>query len=225
MRVLLFWSGGKDCALALSALKERQDCQIAGLLCTFTRPQERVSMHGVRRELIQQQAAALGVPLFESWIEQGAPNADYETAVRTTLVDVGEQIDAVAFGDLFLEDVRTYREGLIGPTGYECLFPLWGRPTDRVAREFIAAGYRACLCCVDSHAVSASLCGREFDHALLAEIPAGVDPCGENGEFHTFVYDAPGFAAPVPFQSGRQHCDGRFVYCDLIAQEFVPRKC
>ncbi len=214
---VMAWSGGKDSACALWRLQQDKRYEITGLLTTLTEGFDRISMHGVRRELLAAQAEALGLPVYEVWIPQGASNAAYEQrmgeAVRQMISD---GVEAVAFGDLFLEDIRAYREKMLAPTGLEPLFPLWGAPTSALARRIIADGFRAVLACVDPRAVPAEFAGREYDESLLDEMPPGTDPCAERGEFHTFVYDAPNFAAPIIIRRGEIVEREGFVFADLL---------
>ena len=214
-KALVSWSGGKDCMLAL--WHARASFDIVALLTTVTREFERISMHGVRVELLRRQAEILDVPLRMVEIPHPCTNAIYEQAMKDAWADAQtEGIEAVICGDLFLEDVRRYREErLFGSQA--CNFPLWLRPTSEVAREFIDLGFRAVLCCVDTQALSADFTGREFDDALLHDLPVGVDPCGENGEFHTFVYAGPLFKTPILFERGERVLrEERFSYCDLL---------
>lgn len=219
-RLLLSWSGGKDSALALAALKADPAIEVVGLLTSVTRGYDRVSIHGVRRQLLEAQAATLGLPLTEILLDPDCSNDAYE---RAFLAAIGEGqrrhpgVEAVAFGDLFLADVRAYRERLLAGTGLRPCFPLWGEPTDALAARCIALGIHARLVCVDTTQLPAEFVGRLFDETLLAEIPPSVDPCGERGEFHTFVADGPGFTRPVPYEAGEIVRRGeRFVYCDLL---------
>jgi uncharacterized protein (TIGR00290 family) len=215
-KAIVSWSGGKDCMLAL--WHARSSFEIAALLTTVTREFDRISMHGVRVELLRQQAESLGIPLTMVEIPHPCSNAVYENAMREAWAVAHEQgVAAVICGDLFLEDVRRYREEhLFGAEA--CVFPLWQRPTPVLAREFLDLGFRAVLCCVDTQALPGEFAGREYDEALLRELPTNVDPCGENGEFHTFVYTGPLFKTPIAFQRGEVVLrEGRFSYCDLIS--------
>lgn len=218
--IVVSWSGGKDSALALHALLMDPTVDVRGLLTTVTDEYDRVSMHGVRMELVAEQAASLGLPLHVSRIPPACTNEWYEAVTSSTLLRLrGEGIQAIAFGDLFLADVRAYRERLVHGTGLRALFPLWGRPTAALAREFVLAGFRALLACVDPRQLDVSHCGDEFDDTLLDALPASADPCGENGEFHTFVYDGPMFAWPIAPQRGDVvHRDG-FAFCDLLPRD------
>jgi len=217
VKTVMAWSGGKDSACALWRLQRDERYEVTGLLTTLTEGFDRISMHGVRRELLGAQARALDLPVYEVWIPQGASNTAYEQrmgeAVRQMISD---GVDAMAFGDLFLEDVRAYRERMLEPTGLEPLFPLWGAPTAALARRIIADGFRAVLACVDPRAVPAEFAGREYDEALLDEMPPEADPCAERGEFHTFVYDAPNFASPIAHTRGEVVEREGFVFADLL---------
>ncbi|HET8607509.1 MAG TPA: hypothetical protein VFL66_10855 [Gaiellaceae bacterium] len=207
MRLALAWSGGKDSALALQALR-RDGVEPDALLTTVTEGYERISMHGVRRSLLVAQARAVGVPLLEVRIPQRCTNEVYDERMAAANAD----LDAVAFGDLFLEDVRAYREERLGRVGKKALFPLWGSDTAALARRFLADGFRATLCCVDPRRLDGSFAGRAFDPD---ELPAGVDPCGENDEFHTFVHAGPIFDAAVPIEVGEPVERDGFAFCDL----------
>lgn len=214
--VLLSWSGGKDSALALHTLRQTPGVEVAGLLTTVTEDYDRISMHGVRRALLERQAEEAGLPLHIVFIPRECSNEQYDermTAVLTGIRDAG--IRRVAFGDLFLEDVRAYRESRLTAFGMEALFPLWKRDTAALARDFLRLGFAAVLVCVDTETLAPTFAGRAFDEALLRDLPPGVDPCGENGEFHTFVHAGPIFRAPVPFRLGEVEDRGRFQYCDL----------
>ena len=193
--------------------------EVVALVTTITRDYDRISMHGVRRTVLEAQVAALGLPLVEALIPGAASNPIYEEALATALGLLRRQhpdLRHLAFGDLFLEEVRAYRERLLPPLGWTPMFPLWGRDTAALARDFVEAGYRAVLTCVDTTQLTAEFAGREFDAALLRELPATVDPCGERGEFHTCVYAGPIFRQPIALQVGdRVRRDDRFEYCDL----------
>src|SRR3989442_3955323 len=217
--VLVAWSGGKDSALALRAILGDARYRVAALLTTVTGEYDRISMHGVRRTLLRRQAESLGLPLEEVVISPGASNDEYEANMGVALAALRTRIaglDTVAFGDLFLADVRAYRERMLARMGMRGLFPLWLRDTRALAADFVRQGYKAVLACVDSRVLPGAFAGREFDVALLRDLPSGVDPCGENGEFHTFVYAGPILRAPVPHRRGAIVVrEGRFVYCDL----------
>ena len=202
MKVLLAWSSGKDSAWALHVLRSREDVQVVGLLTTLNETHDRVAMHAVRRTLLEAQADAVGLPVQIVPIPSPCPNQAYEAAMERALAAARTAgVDGVAFGDLFLEDVRHYREEHMAGTGLVPLFPLWGRPTAELAREMIASGQQATLTCVDPRVLSASFAGRAFDRDLLRDLPATVDPCGERGEFHSFAWDGPAFRKQI----GRAH--------------------
>ena len=217
-RVIVAWSGGKDCARSLHEVREEGRCDVAGLLATVTRDYGRVSMHGVREELLDRQAAAAGLPLRKVYIGKGASNDEYEREMAEATRQCHEDgITGVVFGDVFLEDVRAYRENNLSQASMEALFPLWGRDTRALAREFVELGFKAIVTCVDSEALDGSFAGRELDEGFFADLPPSVDPCGENGEFHSFVYDGPVFAAPVACVRGEVVVrDSRFHFCDLL---------
>jgi uncharacterized protein (TIGR00290 family) len=218
--IILSWSGGKDSALALAALQADPAYRVVALLTTVTNGYDRISIHGVRRALLAAQAMSIGLPVHEVVLEPQSSNAAYDAAVERALADVRARYPAVrrvAYGDLFLEDVRRYREERLEPLGFEGLFPLWGQPTDRLAREFIDRGFKARLVCVDTTQLDAAFAGRAFDASLLRDLPATVDPCGERGEFHTFVSAGPGLTSPIAYDVGEIVLrDARFAYCDLV---------
>lgn len=222
-QVLLSWSGGKDSALALEALRADTGIQVAGLLTSVTRGYDRISVHGVRRELLERQAERLRLPLFTIELEPVTTNDAYERAFLSALEHVRRElpdVTGIAFGDLFLADVRAYRERLLNKTGFEPLFPIWGLDTAELARRFVRHGFVARLVCVDTTQLDGSFAHRLFDDSLLADLPTGVDPCGERGEFHTFVSDGPGYDGPVEYTVGETVLrDERFAYCDLLPGE------
>jgi uncharacterized protein (TIGR00290 family) len=212
----LSWSGGKDSAFALWTLRREQE-EPEALLTTVTEGYKRISMHGVRRELLARQAEALGIPLVEVVIPPACVNEVYETRMAEAFADAPlSGVEAVAFGDLFLEDVRAYREERLAAAGRRGLFPLWGRDTTALAGDCLDAGFEATLVCVDPRALDPAFVGRAYDAQLLAELPRGVDPCGENGEFHTFVHAGPIFAEPIACERGEIVERDGFVFCDLI---------
>ena len=216
-RALLSWSSGKDSAFSLEALRARDDLEVVGLLTTVNRESDRVAMHAVRRSLLQAQADAARLPLRMVEIPSPCPNEEYEAAMERALADATRDgITAIAFGDLYLEEVRRYREDRLAGSGVEPVFPLWGQPTLALAREMIARGVRATLTCVDPAKLDASFAGREFDERLLAGLPKGVDPCGEMGEFHTFAWAGPMFERPISVRRGEVVERGGFVFADLI---------
>ena len=202
-RVVLCWSSGKDSAWTLNELRRRDDVEVVALLTTVNETHDRVAMHAVRRELLEQQARAVGVPLWTAPIPYPCSNEDYAAAMSVVVARARrEGVHAMAFGDLFLEDVRAYREEQLAGTGLEPMFPLWGRDTRALAEEMLDAGVRATVTCVDPARLPVDAVGRAWDRAFLADLPEGADPCGEHGEFHTFVHDGPGFSGPVPVTLG-----------------------
>lgn len=219
-QVLLAWSGGKDAAWALRALQQQGAFHVVGLLTTFTEGHQRASMQGVRREVIRAQADAAGLPLLETWIPQQCDNATYEAAFANGLAEAAQRwpaLSTIAFGDLLLADVRAWREALCKRLGWRALFPLFSADTAQVARDMIAGGLRTRLCCVDTQQLDAGFAGRAFDEALLAGLPQGIDPCGENGEFHTCVSAGPMFNRPLALEQGETVLrDGRFAYTDFL---------
>jgi uncharacterized protein (TIGR00290 family) len=217
--VALAWSGGKDSSLALAALRADPEIDLVALLTTVTAEFDRISIHGVRRAILQAQVQSIGLPLIESVMPGQATNAVYEAAFAGSLRELRRRwpnLRHVAFGDLFLTEVRAYRESLLARLGWTPLFPLWGRDTRRLAREFIDADYGAVLTCVDTTQLGGEFAGRNFDDALLADLPAGIDPCGERGEFHTCVYQGPIFRDSLALSKGeRLRREDRFEYCDF----------
>jgi uncharacterized protein (TIGR00290 family) len=221
--IIMCWSGGKDSALALAELTADPRYEVVSLLTTVTSEYERISMHGVRRSLLQDQAEAIGLPLVEVEIPPRASNADYESAMKETLLTFQQDgVRRAAFGDLFLTDIREYRERQMALIDMECLFPVWGRDTRQLASDFVADGFRAVLCCVDPNQLDPAFCGRKIDDTFLDELPDGCDHCGENGEFHTFVSDGPVFRRPVLFERGEIVYRDGFWYCDLLPPAVVP---
>jgi uncharacterized protein (TIGR00290 family) len=218
-QVVLSWSGGKDSALTLQALRGDPLINVVGLVTSVTREYGRISVHGVRRSLLDAQVERLGLPLFEIELTAGCINKAYEVAFHSALAEIRTQLPDVAyiaFGDLFLEDVRAYRERLLAGSGFEPLFPIWGEDTAALSRRFIDDGFAARIVCVDTMQLDAAFAGRAFDENLLADLPAAVDPCGERGEFHTFVSGGPGFSSPVPYRVGEAVLrEERFMYTDL----------
>lgn len=215
-KTLLSWSTGKDAAWALKCLRQDGSVELVGLVTTINEAAERVAMHGVRRELLEAQAAAVGLPLYVLPLPSPCPNQVYQQIVGAFVArQVAAGVKAMAFGDLFLEDVRRYREVALAGSGMRPIFPLWGRPTAALARDMLAAGLGAYVSCVDSTRLPARLAGRAFDRELLAELPSSVDPCGENGEFHTFVWGGPMFERPLSVEPGDLVCRDGFAFCDL----------
>jgi uncharacterized protein (TIGR00290 family) len=217
MRTLLSWSTGKDSAWALHVLRRRPDVAVVGLVTTVNAAFGRVAMHGVRRNLLEAQAVAAGLPLHVLDIPHPCPNADYERIMGAFVAEqAAAGIEAMAFGDLFLADIRRYREEKLAGTGIVPLFPLWGIDTGVLAREMIADGLQAYVTCVDPRKLPASFAGRSFDLALLADLPPGVDPCAENGEFHTFTCAGPMFGASIAVATGEIVTRDGFVFCDVM---------
>jgi len=222
--IALSWSGGKDSALALWTLREEQGAEPIALLTTFTEDYDRVSMHGVRAELIRAQAEAVGLPLVEVRIPAACVNEVYEQRMEAALSSPPlAEVPTMAFADLFLADIRAYREERLRSVGREAVFPLWGRDTAALAETFVAAGFEATICCLDPAQLDPSFAGRRYDASLLAELPAGIDPCGENGEFHTFVHGGPIFAAPIQVEVGETVERDGFVFTDLLAADHGGR--
>jgi uncharacterized protein (TIGR00290 family) len=214
----LAWSGGKDSALALWTLREREGRLPASLMTTVTAEYERISMHGVRRELLARQAQLVGVPLVEVEIPVRCTDEVYDARMAEAFASESMSgVEEVAFGDLFLRDVREYRESRLAMIGRRALFPVWGLDTADLARRFISLGFRAILVCVDPRVLDPGFAGREFNEGLLDDLPPEIDPCGENGEFHTFVYDGPVFAGAVACRRSDVVERGGFVFCDLVA--------
>jgi uncharacterized protein (TIGR00290 family) len=218
--IALSWSGGKDSALALQHLRAGGEHEVVALLTSVTRGYDRVSIHGVRRTLLEAQAAALGLPLIEVWLEPKSSDAAYQRAFLDALDVLAREhpaVNGIAFGDLYLRDVRDYRDRLLAGTPYGGLYPLWERPTRALAESFIADGFEATLVCVDETQIDACFAGRRFDGALLGDLPASADPCGENGEFHTFVHGGPIFSHSIDVVPGEiVRREERFMYCDLL---------
>jgi Predicted ATPases of PP-loop superfamily len=216
--VLLAWSGGKDAAWTLHALRQRNDVEVVGLLTTVTEDDQRVSMQGIRRSVLHAQARATGLPLIEAMIPARCTNDDYERAMTDALARAAQRwptLRTTAFGDLFLDDIRAYRVQNLAKIGWQIVTPLFGADTAALAREMLAGGLRAHLCCVDTQQLDAAFAGRVFDEALLRDLPVDVDPCGENGEFHTCVSAGPMFDAPLVLVQGDTELrDGRFAFTD-----------
>lgn len=216
-KVLLSWSSGKDSAWTLRLLRQQRQYEIAGLVTTFNQAFDRVAMHSTRRTLVEMQAKAAGLPLFPIPLPWPCSNQEYEEVMKAFCVQaVSQGVTAMAFGDLFLADVRAYRERQLQDTGLAPIFPLWQISTDRLAREMIGAGLHAKLVCGDPKKLAPEFSGREFDHQLLADLPTGVDPCGENGEFHSFVYGGPMFDREIPVVTGERVVRDGFWFCDVL---------
>ena len=225
-KILFAWSGGKDSAMAFYELKQTGDYEISTLLTTVTEDYGRVSMHGVRRILLEQQAESLGISLETVSITKQDSLASYEEKMRDALAAHKRRgIAAVAFGDIFLEDLRRQREENLSTMGMHGIFPLWKRNTTALAHAFIDGGFKAIITCVDSVALDKKFAGRTYDKAFLRELPSGVDPCGENGEFHSFVYDGPPFRKRIAFTLGEKVLrDNRFYFCDLVPVQTAESK-
>lgn len=218
-RILFAWSGGKDSAMALHKIQQEGCYEIAALLTTVTEDYDRISMHGVRRVLLEQQAESLGIPLEIVYLTKNSSNEEYDSRMRETLLQYKNKADvsSVCFGDIFLEDIREYRENNLSKAGMDGIFPLWKRNTTELAHEFMKKGFKSIITCIDSNAIDKKFAGRKFDEDFLNELPEKVDPCGENGEFHSFVYDGPIFQKPIAVETGEivlRH--ERFYFCDLL---------
>ena len=218
-KVILSWSSGKDSAWTLRLLRQQPDLQVVALLTTFNSQFDRVAMHAVRRTLVEAQAERTGIPLWPVELPWPCSNLEYEDRMRAACQRAtADGITAVAFGDLFLQDVRDYRIRQLRGSGLEPLFPLWKIPTRQLSREMIAAGVKARITCVDPSKLAKSFAGQDYDSSLLQALPAEIDPCGENGEFHTFVYDAPVFSRPIGVRSGEIVERDGFVFADFLPQ-------
>ncbi len=217
-KVLFAWSGGKDSAMALHEMKKSNCYEITGLLTTLTEDYDRISMHGVRRTLLEKQADLLGIPLEKVFISKQSSNEEYESRMRTALEKYKEAgVTSVAFGDIFLEELKRYREDNLANLRMKGIFPIWKKDSAKLAHAFIDEGFRAVITCVDSQLLNKSFVGREFDQKFLCDLPPTVDPCGENGEFHSFVYDGPIFKKRITYTKGDIVLrDNRFYYCDVL---------
>jgi uncharacterized protein (TIGR00290 family) len=217
--ILFCWSGGKDSAMALHALLQRSDIQIAALLTTVTEGFERISMHGVRRALLERQAQSIGLPLHEVRIPPQCINPVYEARMEAALrIYLEKGVRSVAFGDIFLEDLHAYREKNLARVGMTAIFPIWKRDTRELIRSFHANGFRAVAVCVDPKILASSFAGRELDESFFRDLPPHADPCGENGEFHTFVFDGPIFHSPISVRTGEIVNRDGFVFCDIFEE-------
>jgi len=214
-QILVSWSGGKDSCLALYEIQQSHQYKVAALLTTITADYDRISMHGVRRELLEAQAASLGIPLHPVEISKAASNEEYERKFIEACAEYRE-IDSVVFGDLFLEDVKTYRDEFLARHSLLGLYPVWKRDTSEFVREFIALGFKAIVTCTNAKVLGAAFVGRTIDEDFLSELPPAVDPCGENGEFHTFVFDGPNFKRRIAFTKGEIVERDGFWFCDLL---------
>ncbi len=214
---MLSWSSGKDSAWSLHVLRQRADVEVVGLLTTFNESADRVAMHAVRRELVEAQAYATGLPLIPVWLPWPCPNEAYEVAMQHTLIKAIDElaITAVAFGDLFLQDVRAYRQEKMAACGLKPLFPLWGSPTDELAQEMVDSGLKAYLTCIDPRHLQADFAGLLYDQNLLSALPDSIDPCGERGEFHTFAFAGPMFSDTIAVEVGDVVERDGFVFADV----------
>jgi len=217
-KVLFTWSGGKDSAMSLYVLRKFHNYEIAALLTSVIADYDRISMHGVRRVLLEQQAQSLGLPLDILYITKKSSNEEYEAKLKEKLLQYKSRgVSSVVFGDIFLEDLRKYRENNLAQVGMKGIFPIWKRDTTELAHSFIDLDFKAVITCVDSKVLDGKFVGRYFDNELLSELPPKVDPCGENGEFHSFVYDGPIFSERIRFRRGKVVLrDNRFYFRDLI---------
>ncbi len=217
--ILFCWSGGKDSAMALHTLLQRSDVRVVALLTTVTEGYERISMHGVRRELLERQAQSIGLPLHEVRIPPQCVNPIYEARMEEALrAYIAQGVRTVAFGDIFLEDLRAYREKNLARVGMTAIFPIWKRDSRELICYFHANKFRAVAVCVDGKAIDPSFSGRELDDSFFRDLPPTADPCGENGEFHTFVFDGPIFQSPIPVRTGEVVNRDGFIFCDLLPQ-------
>jgi uncharacterized protein (TIGR00290 family) len=220
-KVLFIWSGGKDSAIALYELQNARGYEISALLTTVTKDYDRISMHGVRRTLLEQQADSLDYRLEKVFISESASNEEYEAKMQEVLEKyLKTGVSTVAFGDIFLEDLRKYREDNLSKIGMKAIFPIWKRNTTELARAFIGLGFEAVITCVDSQVLDKKFVGRRFDERFLSELPLGIDPCGENGEYHSFVYNGPNFRKRLLYDLGEVvFRNNRFYFCDLVARQ------
>lgn len=218
-KIVFNWSGGKDSAMAVyEIMNSEKPFEIISLLTTLTGDYDRISMHGVRRELLEKQAESLSIPLDKIYITKNGSNEDYENALKASLSAYKKQgVSTVAFGDIFLEDLKKYREDNLAKVSMSAIFPIWKKDTTYLANKFINVGFKNIITCVDTKYLDKDFAGRNFDEQFLADLPDNVDPCGENGEFHSFVYDGPIFQNRIPFKKGEIVLrDKRFYYCDLL---------
>ena len=217
-KIIFTWSGGKDSAIALHKIQANKQYHILALLTTITDAYDRVSMHGVRTKLLEKQAKSIGLPLEKMPITKDASHKQYKSRMKSILQSYKEEgVSSVAFGDIFLEGIRDYRQKNLDLVGMKALFPIWGSNTGELANQFIASGFKSIITCVDTELLPKEFCGREFNKAFLEDLPEGVDPCGENGEFHSFVYEGPIFQESVAHKIGEKVLrENRFYYCDLL---------
>ncbi len=219
-KIILCWSGGKDSAMALYEILNSPAYTVVALLTTLTDTYDRISMHGVRRSLLEKQVDAIGIPLHKIFISKQSSNTEYESKMEAACLYFKNQgVNTVAFGDIFLEDLREYREKNLAKLGMKGLFPIWKRDTTELIRSFIQRGFKAVLTCIDPKSLDSSFVGRSIDEGLIHDLPSRVDPCGENGEFHSFVYDGPIFHEEVKFSLGDKVLRDSFWFCDLVEVE------
>ncbi|MGD9109486.1 MAG: diphthine--ammonia ligase [Phycisphaerales bacterium] len=220
-KAILSWSGGKDSTLVLHELTKGTDYEIVTLLTTLSNDYDRTCMHGIRRVMLEQQAQSLGIALEKVFISKDSPNEEYESRMQEVLEKhQNAGVRSVIFGDIFLEDLRKYRQEKLSKIGMKAVFPIWKFDTTKLANMFITSGFKAAITCVDSNVLGKAFAGRVFDERFLSELPPGVDPCGENGEFHTFVYDGPIFRNSIPYTTGEVVLrENRFYFCDLVPFE------
>jgi uncharacterized protein (TIGR00290 family) len=222
-KTLLSWSSGKDSAWALHVLRQQADVDVVGLFCTVNEEYNRVAMHAVRFSLLRQQARSAGLPLYTILIPNPCSNAEYDKAMTAFMDEAKRQdIECFAFGDIYLEDVRRYREDRLKDSGITTLFPIWGIPTNELSATMIGSGLRAAITCIDPKHLAREFAGREYDASFLADIPVGVDPCGENGEFHSFAFDGPMFQYPIDISLGKIVQRDGFVFADLLPSAKTP---
>ncbi len=215
-KILFSWSGGKDSAIALHEVQQSGEYEIVSLLTTITQDYDRISMHGVRRVLLEEQARTLDIPLHQIWISPKTTNEEYESKMSEAMNFYKTQgVDTVAFGDLFLEDIRNYRDEKLSLVGMKGLYPVWERDTKQFIKDFLSLGFKAILTCIDPRKLDKEFAGRIIDENFIADLPDEVDPCGENGEFHTFVFAAPNFKHEIEFEIGEKVLRDGFYFCDL----------
>ena len=216
-KVLMSWSGGKDSAMALYEIQQKREYEVVSLLTTLTQDYDRVSMHGVRRVLLERQAESLNLPLEQMLISKAASNEEYDSELQTMLEKFQKEgVSSVVFGDIFLEGIRKYRENNLSKVGMKAIFPLWGRNTAELARTFVDSGFKSIVTCVDPRTLSETFAGRMIDASFLAELPSDVDPCGENGEYHSFVFDGPIFKKKLSLTVEQIVLRNSFYFCELI---------
>jgi uncharacterized protein (TIGR00290 family) len=216
-KILFGWSGGKDSAMALYEIKKNNEYQVVSLLTTITEDYDRISMHGVRRTLVEQQAQSLDIPLYKVFIPKTCSNEIYAAKMTEALNKFKQEgVEKVAFGDIFLEDVRKYREDNLAKLNMKGVFPIWGRDSAELAHSFIALGFKSVISCIDTKVLDKKFLGRQFDEGFLAELPPNIDPSGENGEFNSFVYDGPIFKQRIGYNLGEMVLRDSFHFCDLI---------